>query len=175
MTEVARKLDFAACFDLFDLSAVRVETLRKYSVTGEEDELRAFRLGLPLHERRTSPWLARIRQTTALGKSWRRVRVIGRPLTEYERYEMACYRESAQAGEVILIADRSAHPELAALARDFWLFDAGGPRPIAALLDYDESGYYLGSEVTTEPGVIRRCKAALRLAERYAVPLEGWA
>src|SRR5271170_1995713 len=107
--------DLGACFDLFERSAFRLETLRAYAVGTEDERLRAFRLGLPRPERspQTSPWLARIAQTTAAGKSWRRVRVIGWPLTEYERYQMIGYRESAAAGDVIRIADRSAHPELA--------------------------------------------------------------
>ena len=168
--------DLSACFDLFEHSALRLETLRAYAVDAEDERLRAFRLGLPRPERsvRTSPWLARIAQTTAAGKSWRRIRVVGWPLTEYERYQMIGYRESAAAGDVIRIADRSAHPELAALDRDFWLFDAEGPRPFAALMTYDEAGKYLGSEVTATPEAIDRCKAARRLAERYAIPLKNY-
>ena len=170
------RADLGACFDLFEHSAFRLETLRTYAVGAEDERLRAFRLGLPRPERsvRTSPWLARIAQTTAAGKSWRRVRVVGWPLTEYERYQMIGYKESAAAGDVIRIADRSTHPELAALDRDFWLFDAEEPRPFAALMTYDETGSYLGSEITTAPEAVDRCKAAERLAGRYAVPLENY-
>ena len=170
------RADLAACFDLFERSAFRLETLRAYAVGAEDERLRAFRLGLPRPERsvRTSPWLARIAQTTAAGKSWRRVRVVGWPLTEYERYQMIGYQESAAAGDVIRIADRSAHPELAALNRDFWLFDVEVPRPFAALMTYDEAGEYLGSEITSAPEVIEACKAAQRLAERYAVSLKSY-
>jgi hypothetical protein len=171
------RADLNACFDMFERSAFRLETLRAYAVGGaEEERLRAFRLGLPRPERsvRTSPWLARIAQTTAAGKSWHRVRVVGHPLTEYERYQMIGYQESAAAGDVIRIADRAAHPELAALARDFWLFDAEGPQPFAALMAYDEAGGYLGSEIAAAPEVIERCKADQRLAGRYAVPLDRY-
>ena len=131
--------DLGRCFGVFKVSAFRLETLRSYAVPGEDERLRAFRLGLALPERsaRTSAWLRRIAGTTAAGKSWRRVRVLGRPLSEYECYQLIGYRESAQAGEVIRIADRSARPELAALARDFWLFDVGTARPFAAVMNYD--------------------------------------
>jgi hypothetical protein len=173
---VLARADLSACFDLFERSAFRLETLRTYAVAAEDERLRAFRLGLPRPERsvRTSPWLARIAQTTAAGKSWRRVRVIGHPLTEYERYQMTGYRESAAAGDVIRIADRAAHPELTVLNRDFWLFDAEGPQPFAALMTYDETGDYLGSEITAAPGAVEGCKASQRLAERYAVPLGSY-
>ena len=54
--------DLGACFDLFERSAFRLETLPVYAVAAEDERLRAFRLGLPRPERsvRTSPWLARI-------------------------------------------------------------------------------------------------------------------
>jgi hypothetical protein len=170
------RADLGACFDLFERSAFRLETLRAYAVGAEDERLRAFRLGLPRPERsvRTSPWLARIAETTAVGKSWHRIRVVGWPVTEYERYQMIGYEESAAAGDVIRIADRATHRELAPLDRDFWLFDAEGPRPFAALMTYDEAGSYLGSEITTSPEIIERCKADQHLAERYAVPLEAY-
>jgi len=171
------RADLSACFDLFERTAERLEVLPAYAVGGaEEERLRAFRLGLPRPERsvRTSPWLARIARTTAEGKSWRRVRVLGWPLTEYQRYQLTGYQESAAAGDVIRIADRSAHPELATLDRDLWLFDADGPLPFAALMSYDEADAYLGSEITTAPGSVERCRAALRLAGRYAVSLDTY-
>jgi hypothetical protein len=171
------RADLSACFDLFERTADRLETLPAYAVGGaEEERLRAFRLGLPRPERsvRTSPWLARIARTTAAGKSWRRIRVLGWPLTEYQRYQLVGYQESAAAGDVIRISDRSAHPELGALDEDFWLFDVGGSQPFAARMTYDDVGRYVGSEITAAPEAIERCKAALQLAARYAVPLDAY-
>jgi hypothetical protein len=109
--------DLGRCFEVFKVSAFRLETLPAYAVPGEDERLRAFRLGRPLPEcsAQASAWLRRIAGTTAAGKSWRRVRVVGRPLSEYDCYQLIGYRESAQAGEVIRIANRSARPELAAV------------------------------------------------------------
>ncbi len=167
--------DLPACFETFERSAIRLEVRPEYDVPAEAASLEAFRLGQPLPERsvRTSPWLARIRQTTGAGKTWSRTRVVGRPLTAYERFQLGYgYPPSAEAGEVIRIADRSAHPELAALGGDFWLFDGDTATPFAALMSYDPGGAYLGSEVTASPGVIARCRDQVRLAARYAVPLD---
>lgn len=171
------RADLNACFDLFEHSAERLETLATYSAGGSEAErLLAFRLGLPRPERsvRTSPWLARIAETTAAGKAWRRIRVMDWPLSEYQRYQLVGYQEAAAAGDVIRIADRAAHPELATLERDFWLFDADGPQPFAAVMTYNQDGEYLGSEVTTITADIERCKAQLDLAARYSVPLDTY-
>jgi len=99
------------------------------------------------------------------------VRVFGRPPSEYECYQLIGYRESAKAGEVTRIADRSAHPELATLTRDFWLFDVGTAKPFAALMSYDPAGQYLGAEITADPAVIVACITARNLAQRYSVPL----
>ena len=166
--------DLMACFDAFERSAVRIEALPAYDVPAEAEVLRAFARGLPLPERsaRTSPWLARIAQTTAAGKTWSRTRVVGRPLTAYERFQLGYgYPPSAAAGEVIRIASRAEHPELAALGGDFWLFDADTADPFAALMTYDQGGGYLGSEVTSDPGVIARCREQAGLAARCAVLL----
>ena len=164
------------CFEVFTVSAFRLETLRAYTAPGEQDRVRAFRRGLPLPERPApaSRWLARIAATTAAGKSWHRVRVLDRPLSEYECYRLLGYRESAAAGEVIRIADRSSCPALAPLARDFWLFDADAARPFAALMNYDHAGEYLSAAVTTEPAVIMACVTARNLAQQHSVPLGAY-
>jgi hypothetical protein len=168
--------DLGGCFEVFMVSAFRLETLRAYAASGEEDRLRAFRLGLPLPEpsARTSRWLRRIAATTATGKSWHRVRVLDRPLSEDECDRLLGYVESAEAGEVVRIADRSSCPALAPLARDFWLFDADAARPFAALMNYDHAGEYLGAAVTTEPAVIMACVTARNLAQQYSVPLSAY-
>ena len=75
--------DFAACFDEFRVSAFRLETLRQYAVSAEDDRIAAFREHRPLPERsvRTSPWPRRIADTTAVGKHWSRVHVVDEPLS----------------------------------------------------------------------------------------------
>ena len=164
------------CFEVFTVSAFGLETLRAYAAPGEQDRLKAFRLRRPLPGRPApaSRWLARIAATTAAGKSWHRVRVLDRPLSEDECSRLLGYRECAGAGEVIRIADRSSCPVLAPLARDFWLFDADAARPFAALMNYDHAGEYLSAAVTTEPPVIMACVTARNLAQQYSVPLSAY-
>jgi hypothetical protein len=162
--------DLPACFDAFEQTAVRAETLRAYNVPAEAEALKAFDLGWRLPERSTevSPWLARIRDTSRAGKAWSRYRLIGWPLTTYERFQFHYgYPPSLKAGEKIWVADRSAHPGLADLS-DFWLFDAETDQAFAALMRYDESGAYLGADLTASPEIIDRCTDQLCLAARYA-------
>jgi hypothetical protein len=165
--------DFAGCFDEFRVSAFRLETLRQYAIPVEDERIAAFREHRPLPERsvRTSPWLRRIADTTAAGKRWSRVHVVDEPLSEYVRFEMVTYRESAQAGESIRITGRRADPALDALQTDFWLFDAETDQPFAAILQYDPDGHYIGARVTNDSAAIRTCKAARDLALSHSVPL----
>ena len=165
--------DFAACFDEFRVSAFRLETLRQYAIPAEDERIVAFRERRPLPERsvRTSPWLRRIADTTAVGKHWSRVHVVDEPLSEYVRFEMVTYRESAQAGEDIRITDRRADPALDALQTDFWLFDAETDQPFAAILQYDPVGHYVGAQVMNDGPTVGACKTARDLALRYSVPL----
>ena len=167
---------FPECFDEFRFSAFRLETLRQYAVPAEDERITAWRARRPLPERsvRTSPWLRRVADTTAAGKRWSRVHVVDEPLSEYVRFEMVTYRESALAGEVIRITDRRADPALQALDTDFWLFDTETNRPFAAILHYDSAGCYTGAQVTDDDATVRACRAARDLALRHSVPLGAY-
>lgn len=168
--------DFSACFDDFRYTADRLETLQLYDVPAEAERIAAFREGRPMPERspQTNPFLRRIADTTAAGKRWSRVHVVDLPLSDYLRFELATYRESARAGEHIWLVGRTASPDLAHLRRDFWLFDAGTRYATAALMDYDDAGRYLGATVTTDRDVTQGCASVLDLALRHAVPLERY-
>lgn len=168
--------ELGACFDRFTRTAFRLETLQDYA--GEEDRLRAFRLGLPLPERsvRTSPWLARIAVTTATeDKRWQRVRVVEEPLTEYTQYELASYVESQAAGEEVRILrrDRAVLPP-GALRRDFWLMDAPGMDAFALLMDYSPDGRFVGAELSTDPVALLTCQDERDRALTHSVPLNTY-
>jgi hypothetical protein len=168
--------DLETCFDTFTRSAFRLEALPHYAGAADEPRFDAFLRYEPLPDRsvRTSPWLRRLAVTTAAGKAWQRVRVLDQPLSEYERFELIAYVESAAAGEEIRIADRAALPADVRPRRDFWLFDAGTSGAAAALMDYDQDGRYLGSEVTSDLAVIRACMADRDLAIARSVPLNAY-
>lgn len=168
--------EFDAWFDRFEWSTFRLEMLQHYAVSEEDERLRAFREGTPRPERsvRTSPWLRRIAVTTAAGKQWQRVHIVEHPLSEYLRYQMVGYVESAAVGEEINIADRVAHPELATLGPDFWLFDADSDQAFAILMHYDQNGHVLDFEYTDDPGTLQGCRAQRDLAVAHAVGLNAY-
>jgi Family of unknown function (DUF6879) len=164
--------DFGDCFDRFRHIAFRLETRQVYTIPSEQERIQAFRTGLPLPERspRTSPWLARIQATTQVGKRWRRVRLVAEPMTGYTRYQLAGYQESAAAGEDIRICRLAAHRELAAVTRDFWLFDD----QVVVLLHYDAVGRFTGAEPARDPATISQCLAERDMALSHSMPLASF-
>lgn len=77
-----------------------------------------------------------------------RVRVVGRPVTDYTRYEFAVYPQNVAAGERIRVVERSSVPgaDTAWVNDDFWLFDD----ETVALVRYDEQGCFLGADRATD-------------------------
>jgi Family of unknown function (DUF6879) len=165
--------EFDACFDRFRESAWRRETLQRYIFAGEDDRVRAWRGGQPRPERtvRASPWLRRVAVTTAAGKRWRRTHVVRHPLGDYLRFQMMGYIESAAAGEEIRIADQAAARSLANVGPDFWLFDGDSADAYAVLIRYGQDGRWLGAELTTDPGVLEKCRSNQAVAVAHSVPL----
>ncbi len=168
--------EFDAAFDAFRATAFRLETLPRYSDEEEDAELALFLAGKPLPERSTQtvPWLKRVADTTVTGKRWQRVHVVSHPLTDYLRFELVGYEANVSAGEDVRIADRDAHPELAELRRDFWLFDAETPEAFALLMGYDVAGRLTGFERTTDSEVIRQCQRERDLAVARSIPLRAY-
>lgn len=168
--------EFDAWFDRFERSTFRLETLQRYSVSQEDERLRAFREGTarPVRSVGNSSWLRRMALTTMDGKRWQRVHIVEHPLSEYLRYQLLGYAESAVVGEDIRIADRVAHPDLAALNKDFWLFDADTDQAYALLMRYDEEGHFLGFDHTTDPNTLERCRVQRDLALEHAVGLNTY-
>ena len=97
---------------------------------------------------RTSPWLRRIAETTAAGKPWSRVHVVDEPLSEYVRFEMVTYRESA-AGETSGSPAGGPTPRLMPCKRISGC-STRRHQPFAALMHYDPDGHYIGAQVTSD-------------------------
>jgi hypothetical protein len=164
---------FDDLFNNFTHSAFRLETLPQYLVDEESEDFATWKAGRSLPERspRTSPWLRRIQDTTWSGKAWCRVHVVDKPLSEYVRYEVVGYRESAAAGEDVRIADRAASQLLEGLTSDFWLFDGDTDHAVAVLMRYDLAGHFIGWDPTEDPVTIRSCRERRDIALAYSLPL----
>jgi hypothetical protein len=156
------------------VSACRLETLQHYDVSGDEERQRAFLAGEPLPPPRQGKAddLALIADLRKRGQYVGRVHVVDRPLSDYVRYELAVYAENVAAGEDVRIADRSLHPELAPLAQDFAIFDAGTGRATVVLFDYDSGGRVRDYQVVaSDQETVKRFRDQYHLALSLSVPL----
>jgi hypothetical protein len=151
------------------VSARRLETLQHYDVSGDEERQRAFLAGeaLPPPRQGKADDLALIADLRKRGRYIGRVHVVDQPLSDYVRYELAVYAENVAAGEDVLIADRSAHPELEGLAQDFAIFDS----ETVVLFDYDDDGRVRGYRVAGDRETVNRCVAEYDLAAGRSVSL----
>ncbi len=158
--------------DLTDVAAIaaqssdlfRLEAQPTYLVEQEADDFAAWRRGdRTLSTPDTHAWLAHIRDTTAAGARWTRVRVLDYPLTEYSEFELHGYQANQRAGEHIYVADRAWSPELAGLREDFWLFDGTVVRML-----YDQAGHFLRPELADDP---RPYQGMCAIGLRHSVPL----
>jgi hypothetical protein len=157
----------SAFMQSFTRSAWRLEALPQYNPRTDASFRHFVETGevLPLKDRPgKQEWMGLVGEALAQGKRIARVRIIGWPLADGERWELAVFGENAEAGEDVRIADRTAHPELAELDRDFWLLDDETDHPVAQLMTYDPDGQYVSREVTSDPAVIARCRAQRDLA-----------
>lgn len=164
-------LDFNGCFDRFRATAFRLETFQRYTVAEDEPAIAGWRSGRarPEISVRTSPWAARLASSTIAGKSWRRVRAVDHPLSEYVRWEMAAYAESSVLGEEIRILHRAG--SFGGLDHDFWLFDAAGAEPFAIAMAYDDAGRPGEHRLVGDPDTLASYTQLQQATWEAAVPL----
>lgn len=160
---------------LFHHTAYRLELLDWYTSPKTEQRLARFLAGEKVTADERAPWLSMLRRDRAAGKTFARVHVIGEPLTDYLRYELACYESSAAYGEDIRILDADAADALDLPAFDYWLFDEAFPgKAWVAVQRYGERGAWLGAEVSTDPGFVADCRRWRETAMSRAVPLSDY-
>jgi hypothetical protein len=95
-------------------------------------------------------WLNMVREATAEGRLFSRVRVVTFPLTDYIRFTMWVAGYTRKAGDDIryLTRDQAAVARLP--AHDFWLFDS---RKLV-MMNFDENARFVGAEVVGDPSAI---------------------
>jgi hypothetical protein len=168
------------CFRQFRSRAFRLETLPAYAVSGEAARIEAWRDGRARPERsvRTSEYLREVAANVLEGRERMRVRIVDHPLSEYCRYQMAGYIESAAAGEQTRIVVRNgggeqSGPDLDSVANDFWLFDMGTEGERAVLLEYDATGAFTGAHLAAERD-LALCRRLWAFAYQHSVHLNEY-
>jgi hypothetical protein len=110
--------------------------------------LRQFVAGEPVDMDWFANWLALIRQVSADGKRFRRVRVVSTPLTDYSRFAVFCSKYTNEAGEDIRYLERDRAEGLPEY--DYWLFDSR----LLVRMHFTDDDDFLGGEVIEDPAVV---------------------
>ncbi|MFP5070955.1 DUF6879 family protein [Pseudonocardia nantongensis] len=124
--------------------AWRYEGRDVYTVDGEQERIDAFlRSGVvPRKTRDNNGWIRIVEDVCARGASIGRVRAVGRPVTDYTRFEFAAYPDNIAAGEDVQVIERQQLDRAWDSVPDFWLFDD----TTAFVQHFDEAGRFLGAE-----------------------------
>jgi Family of unknown function (DUF6879) len=91
-----------------------------------------------------------IRDATAAGKRFARVRVVSLPLTDYSRFGVWCAQFTGGAGEDIRYLVRDQADAVGLPDHDYWLFDS---RRLVRM-HFDDNDAFRGGEVVEDPAGI---------------------
>lgn len=91
-----------------------------------------------------------LRDQTARGRRFSRIRVARLPLNDYGRFGVWCAQFTGGAGEDIRYLSREQAQAARLPAHDYWLFDS---RKLVRM-HFDDADRFLGGEVIDDPAVV---------------------
>jgi uncharacterized protein DUF6879 len=158
------------CWDDFKRSAWRLETQQTYTMPDEQKDLARFLAGEPEErDAEYEEWYNQIRSWAAVGKSISRVRLVRRPLTDYQRYIFAWgVPANVDAGENVRVLDIT-DEDFGLPAQDFWIFDDS----IVVHLNFNADGTLINHELIDEPDMAKY-RAWQETALKYSAPFSEW-
>ena len=109
---------------MFEHTAFRLEVRDRYDAPYENESLRRFLAGEQDDLPWMQSWLVMLRDLTAQGRRFARVRVVSMPLTDYSRFGVWCAQFTNGAGEDIRYLTRDQAQAEGLPAHDYWLFDS---------------------------------------------------
>ncbi len=137
-------------FDEFEQEAFRLETLPTFDVPGDADRMASYAAGgLFPDPPQPTKWTDEIREIVSSGRRMPHVRLVGQPLTMYQRKSVDWfYPYHAAAGrEIHILNPSSPLADEATRVGDYWMFDSAS----VALMRYDSAGDFLGADIVTDP------------------------
>ncbi|WP_405824571.1 hypothetical protein OG241_45930 [Streptomyces sp. NBC_01390] len=174
MTRDAEIIDldaFNRLFEIFEHSAWRLETRRRYASDEATDTYTQFAATGRVTWDMDSWYCNTIRTQVAAGKSVGRVRVVDNPPTDGQRYLMINAERNAQLGENMCNVWREDAERLNLGDQDFWIFDSR----LVAVLNFTDDDQLTDIELITEPGEVVRHSMLRDAAVHHAIPYERFA
>lgn len=160
-------------FDEISHDAFRLEALPSYAVSVESSGLRAYLAGEPFQKSDAGQAFNEfVRGQVEAGVTWRRVRVVRGPLSDYERWECEWgYAVSDELGHhtyVLDLAEVTDAPQLPDY--DWWMFD----EKVVLRFTYDAAGAFVGADAIDDAGEVARHRAWRDSALVAAVPFSRY-
>ncbi|MHA4813208.1 DUF6879 family protein [Streptomyces aculeolatus] len=162
--------DWRRVFDSFRGEAWRFEAQPTYTMPREAESVARFLRGEPKPPDHNARWHERVRGYVAAKRWIGRVRVVRRPLTEYQRYQFAWgIPGNIAAGEDIRVLDvTDSDYGLPLTGQDWWMFD----RSRVVHLNFRPDGTQISRELYEgDPGQHVEWQ---RVAMSHAVPFEEY-
>lgn len=164
MTRVDRA-EFGRLVRSFKRSAWRWECQGVYHEPSERKPFQLWQQGQIDRSYLERPWLQRVRQLRAAGRTWERARMLTDPLTEYLRWMLEFTYLNVEAGEDIRWLGEADARRLGAPGYDYYLLDD----ELVVVLEFGDQGV-TGAEVTDDAGRLAAARAWRDLAWANATP-----
>jgi hypothetical protein len=129
-----------------------MEVRANYAPSYEKADYLSFLAGRPYGTAWMDEWLTMVRQAAVQGRRFCRVRVVNRPLNDYNRWSYVLSRHNIEAGEDIRYLDRELTETVDLPEHDYWLFDSR----TLGLMRFGAGDRFEGVEIIDDPGVIVR-------------------
>lgn len=100
-----------------------MEVRDRYNAPREVESFKKFLAGEPDDLAWAESWFGMIREATAEGRRFSRVRVVSLPLTDYSRFGLWASQLTNAAGEDIRYVARDVTQNVELPNHDYWLFD----------------------------------------------------
>jgi len=106
-----------------------------------------------------------VREATAEGRLFARVRVVSVPLTDYSRFSMWIAGYTREAGDDIRYLTREQAETLTLPKHDYWLFDS---RKLV-MMHFGDDDRFVGAEVVDDPAAIVEHNYWRDVSRHYAI------
>lgn len=158
-----------ALFDSFEHTAYRLEVRERYNSKLDQLELfvRDGRVGIDWLE----GWLDGVRTAASQGRTFKRVRVVDVPLSDYSRFSLWVAKYNNEAGEDIRYLARPDADKLGLPTFDYWMFDSR----TVAMMHFGDEDVLLGFELIEDPAVVVDMNHARDVAWHHAVTRDAFA
>lgn len=172
MSVLLSETDLGDLLSTFTVTAFRFELRERYNSTVGAEPYRKWRAGEKDDYAWHRPWMDKIRRDVAISKTWRRVRIVSVPPSDYTRYGIHIGRLSVSAGEDIRYLRRDVAEQLGLAPFDAWLLDG---TQLVHLHFRDSDDTFAGAELVTDPDTVARHVEWRDVAWKHAQPLDQFA